>query len=746
MVGYDLDQDLVPDEIRCGSTVQDCALACSDQHVGDASALQECVARSCRIDNCAAPLGAPCQATKACVDANQEDCFLLESLCEALYWNPGQEDQNGNGVGDLCEAPTPEPIVGDAGKLVVRNLTDTPDPFDADVEPSVLSMDVEALELPGSKQQFDFTRRVLWQIQSPWTGEVVRTLMSEVPLSTVGVQPMTLAWDGRSEFGIALPDGTYYYQVRVDLVRRKKGNSNNQHNLDTALSSLLSSTITRAIPIPGPDDEPPTDIDPAPVPDLTDKPPYPKSPLPKLPPLPRIEPSAPVGAIPATFTVTPDGKAQYTVPIPVPPGRAGLQPDLALVYRSDRSLGPLGVGWSMSGLSSIQRCGKTVAQDGRLEPVKFSSDDRFCLDGERLVAVNGQYGKHGTEYRTERESYAKIVSYGEPPTYFVVWRKSGHIQTYGCDQETMERGVPQSCSALIMARNGTPRAWALRQTKDRSENYVLYNYQRNASNASEDWNLNQQIDGEEYAGEPETIEYYPTSIQYTGKRGNLGQAPQRSVEFTYGPHGPTPGAFAQNGFYRGIRYRVSKFLKQIRTYGPDGELVTTFNLQYGTSSSRRPILQDLEQCDRMGACLPKTYFEWDAGNTITTGQLDIPDTILPTGYWINALTALDVNGDGIKDLLYHREGAFRILIANRSASLFDPELDAGFTEYGFEDGTFLNDLIEQIIPMDLDLDGREDLIIKRKEAEYYDFYYSAGDHFTYGGIGGQPKSRVIACS
>jgi hypothetical protein len=33
--------------------------------------------------------------------------------------------------------------------------------------------------------------------------------------------------------------------------------------------------------------------------------------------------------------------------------------------------------------------------------VNYDDNDRYCLDGQRLIAISGQNGKSGSEYRTE---------------------------------------------------------------------------------------------------------------------------------------------------------------------------------------------------------------------------------------------------------------------------------------------------------------------------------------------------------
>src|SRR5882672_11705027 len=102
------------------------------------------------------------------------------------------------------------------------------------------------------------------------------------------------------------------------------------------------------------------------------------------------------GSTPGSFRVTESGAAEYRIPIQVPPGIAGMEPALALVYNGQAGNGLLGVGWNLEGLSSITRCPRTVAQDGVKGGANYDANDRFCLDGQRLMAISGTYGADGT--------------------------------------------------------------------------------------------------------------------------------------------------------------------------------------------------------------------------------------------------------------------------------------------------------------------------------------------------------------
>ena len=58
------------------------------------------------------------------------------------------------------------------------------------------------------------------------------------------------------------------------------------------------------------------------------------------------------GVMPGALAVDESGSAAYSLPLSVPPGVAGMEPSLSLVYNSRGGNGILGVGWSLGGLST----------------------------------------------------------------------------------------------------------------------------------------------------------------------------------------------------------------------------------------------------------------------------------------------------------------------------------------------------------------------------------------------------------
>ncbi len=173
-------------------------------------------------------------------------------------------------------------------------------------------------------------------------------------------------------------------------------------------------------------------------------------------------PTTVAGSIPGQFKVTESGAASYRIPIQVPPGVAGMEPKLALVYNSQGGNGLLGMGWSLEGLSAITRCPRTMASDGVRGSVNFDLNDRYCLDGQRLILVSGVEGTAGAEYRTERESYSKIVAYGSTgngPAYWVVKTKAGLTMEYGNTEDSRIEAVKAPGSNASWPTT-TVRVWA----------------------------------------------------------------------------------------------------------------------------------------------------------------------------------------------------------------------------------------------------------------------------------------------
>jgi len=116
------------------------------------------------------------------------------------------------------------------------------------------------------------------------------------------------------------------------------------------------------------------------------------------------------GTISGSFAVSSTGEAQYTMPLISVPGRAGVEPALSLTYDSADGDGVLGMGFSISGASAITRCPQNLADDGEIRAVRDDAQDRLCLDGKRLVRVEGT-AAGSVEYRTFPDTLVKVVGH-----------------------------------------------------------------------------------------------------------------------------------------------------------------------------------------------------------------------------------------------------------------------------------------------------------------------------------------------
>ena len=180
-----------------------------------------------------------------------------------------------------------------------------------------------------------------------------------------------------------------------------------------------------------------------------------------------------VGAIPASVDVSALGGATYTMPIQVPEGINGMHPNLSIVYNSQSGNGLLGWGWNLGGISAITRTGPTMFHDLATLPVDFEHD-RFTLDGQRLMAISGEYGYDQTEYKTEMDGLNRIVSHRAAndttigPAWFEVRTPEGLIMEYGRTWDS-RIGLQQQHDACL---------WLLNKVEDRNGNYVEYHYNR----------------------------------------------------------------------------------------------------------------------------------------------------------------------------------------------------------------------------------------------------------------------------
>ena len=174
-----------------------------------------------------------------------------------------------------------------------------------------------------------------------------------------------------------------------------------------------------------------------------------------------------VGKTEGNFSVSPTGAATYTIPIKLQNGMSDFVPSISLTYSSQAGNGIAGIGWNISGLSSISIVPRNIYFDGRAECIYTGEDNAFALDGMRLLLTDSINGQTGATYRTENEQYSIIritASSNGTPATFQVKTTDGSTYKYG------------SSSGRLTLSNGEAYQWALDYAEDVLGNYIQYTY------------------------------------------------------------------------------------------------------------------------------------------------------------------------------------------------------------------------------------------------------------------------------
>jgi RHS repeat-associated protein len=403
-----------------------------------------------------------------------------------------------------------------------------------------------------------------------------------------------------------------------------------------------------------------------------------------LPPTPAEAEVA--GSIAGSFEVNDAGAAVYSLRLEVPPGRAGIEPDLTLTYDSDHENGLLGMGFRLGALSSIRRCGHSFSDEGDLRAVAFDENDRFCLDGKKLFAVRGAYGREGTEYRTDPDVFTRVTQQGNAgngPLAFTAFAPDGRIYQYGT-----------TLDARVGGAHGAVATWSLAEVRDRLGNVMTYAYEAVPT-----------ADG--------AHQHRLTAIRYTGHASGL--VPERSVEFDYDQRFDV-----LTKYVAGEAYRVGELLTGVRMYGPGHALVRDYTFTYSESpSTRRARLAQVVECAGEGpnrACKPATTFGWgDQPSGFSPDGLPREGS---NGVRVVAVRTGDFNGDGTDDLAYLVDDAPPPDGGPPSQALAvkytfgRPALDATTVVRTFAPSDTLPPY-RDITPLDFDKDGRVDLLLQR---------------------------------
>ncbi len=357
-----------------------------------------------------------------------------------------------------------------------------------------------------------------------------------------------------------------------------------------------------------------------------------------------------VGRTAGSFQVSPTGASAYQIPIFTPPGPRGVQPSIALVYNSNGGLGYLGRGWSLSGLSSITRCERTVAQDSQAYPVWVSTYDPYCLDGNRLrYQGGGSYGTSGSTWATEIADFSQITANGTAGFGVESWtvkRKDGLTYTYGGSSSSRIMAKP-----LGYTTANTVRTWLVSEVSDHYGNKIKFTYKTPDSTTSGTT--------------------HPTKIEWT--QTSLGSGSYvYSMDFAYTAGGNAP-ASAFTAYVAANDIKNTDLLTSI-TVSTSGTVVRKYALTYESSpTTDAKRLSEVQECaDSSGTdCLGATeitYQDGTVGFNTSSPILSLTASAADGSY--------DFNGDGIKDIAYLASGTWRVRIGS-AGSGYGSEVNTG---------------------------------------------------------------------
>jgi RHS repeat-associated protein len=424
-----------------------------------------------------------------------------------------------------------------------------------------------------------------------------------------------------------------------------------------------------------------------------------------------------VGTLLVDVSVDNKGGANATIPLQIPPGRSGLQPTLSLSYNSQAGNGPLGIGWSLStGFpQGITRGRSILARDGVVRGVAFTADDKFYLDGKRLIYINGGtgYGTPGSTYRTEVDSFVTITTVGTGSNIetFVVADKSGTKMTFGKINGTTDGYQTGNLGTGRETTDTLAYTWALKKVEDVLGNHCTLTYLYPGDG---EWLLDR-------------LEYNPVGA---------GPAFRAKIAFTYSSGRPDVNmrSIAER------RFATTRRLDTITaSFDPGAGLQTTarYDLSYesapGAGLTRlKSVTANLINSESSTLeAAPPTVVTWS--DETVSYSAPVP---LSAGEWNMPFFWGDIDNDGRDDLIYlSSQGVMvrRASAAGLGAAYLAANLPAALS--GLE-RVFIKGC-------DVNGDGRKDLVIGQAGHNGGGIYLALSDGENFRAPGGSATPALI---
>ncbi len=399
------------------------------------------------------------------------------------------------------------------------------------------------------------------------------------------------------------------------------------------------------------------------------------------------------------------GTGNFSVPIALPAGRNGFQPQLNLAYSTGNGNGHFGLGWSLS-IPGVTRKSSAGIPRYHDDADALAQRDTFILSGaEDLVPLN-ELPRALIRYCPRTEGlFARIEHHRDAAGNF--WRvasKDGLVSFYGTPRPT-QAGATWSDAATIAKRKPAPAdpdrifAWKLTLTQDAFGNRIEYLYEDRDRSSDADRRLGHDWD-----------QPLLTQIRYVDYESQGRTKFLVTVEFEYEAR---PDPFSE--YRAGFETRTTKRCRaiQVKTHADQEYKVRRYEFHYdndalnGASHLRAVHVIGFDDQGNPSEELPPLEFSYTGFDPQDPKRRDfypVQGADLPASSLANpALGLVDLFGNGLPDIL-EMNGSVRYW-----RNLGNGRFDIPRTMEDAPAGLALADAGVQLI--DANGDGRTDLLV-----------------------------------
>lgn len=330
------------------------------------------------------------------------------------------------------------------------------------------------------------------------------------------------------------------------------------------------------------------------------------------------------------------GTGNFSIPISLPPGRNGFQPEIQLVYSTGNGNSCFGQGWQLSIPGVSRKTSKGIPRYS--EASEDRQPDTFLLSGtEDLVPV--AKAENWTQFRPRTEGlFAIIKRYRDSENdYWEVKSKDG-LSSYYNRPEALHA---DSATIYDPDKSNDIFEWKLSETRDPFGNRIVYRYQRDLQKIGRrHWN-----------------QLYLEKIQYLNYTDPGGKE-QFLVSVTFEYDDARPDAFS--AYTSGFEIRTEKRCRRIsiRTHPSAGEsiLVRTYALSYAEAPySRTSLLTKVQATghdDQESEQLPPLEFQYTPFEIANKTFKKVGGRHLPTQSLANPdVELVDLFSNGLPDII-----------------------------------------------------------------------------------------------